>query len=86
MKRIELAGAEILESARMYLAKLPLEYQNMSVDEKTNRLVNNAIPLLFNRECAIRLENSQNSPIKNPFKCPFCGVTYEYGDPNHSHN
>lgn len=26
------------------------------------------------------------APFKDPFKCPFCGETYEYGDPNHSHN
>ena len=24
--------------------------------------------------------------IANPFKCLFCGETYEYGDPNHTHN
>ena len=26
------------------------------------------------------------SPIANPFKCLFCGETYEYGASNHTHN
>ena len=59
MKRIELAAAEMLQNARLYLARLPIADQNMSVDPVTNEIVNGAIPVLFFIECQIKLENSQ---------------------------
>jgi hypothetical protein len=44
----------ILESARFYLAKLPVEDQFFMVDPVTNMLTNPAIPLLFHVEQTLR--------------------------------
>jgi hypothetical protein len=46
-------AVRILESARMYLAKLPIEDQFMIVDE-TGWLVNPAIPILFEIEAGLK--------------------------------
>ena len=63
MNRIANAAAQTLENARMYLAKLPIADQNMTIVNiawNESRIVNEAIPILFHAECGIRLENSQN--------------------------
>jgi hypothetical protein len=47
-------AVRILESARMYLAKLPIEDQFMIVDERTGWLINPAIPILFEIEAGLK--------------------------------
>ena len=59
MKRLTEAAATILEHARLYLAALPLDQQDFTRDERTGWFVNKAVPILFNAECAVRLEGSQ---------------------------
>jgi hypothetical protein len=46
-------AVRILESARMYLAKLPIEDQFMIVDS-TGWLINPAIPILFEIEAGLK--------------------------------
>jgi hypothetical protein len=43
----------ILYNARLYLAKLPVEHQNFTVNKENNQLTNEAIPLLFNIEMGL---------------------------------
>jgi hypothetical protein len=59
-KRIADAVAQTLEHARFYLARLPIEQQDLDYDESTGWMINRAIPILFHAECAVRLENSQD--------------------------
>ena len=59
MKRLTEAAATILEHARWYLVGLPFDQQVFTYNERTGMLVNEAIPILFNAECAVRLEGSQ---------------------------
>ncbi len=46
-------AAEKLYHARLYLANLPFESQTFEVIN--GKLVNTAIPILFNAECVVRL-------------------------------
>ena len=46
----EVVALNILESARYYLAGLPFEDQNFSVNPITNQLTNEAIPLIHRIE------------------------------------
>jgi hypothetical protein len=40
------------------------------------------------KDAAVDTQHERRSPtkFKNPFTCLFCGTTYEYGDPTHTHN
>jgi hypothetical protein len=43
----------ILEHARFYLVKLPMEQQNFTVNPITNQLTNEAVPVLFQLELGL---------------------------------
>jgi hypothetical protein len=59
MNRIVDAVATTLYNARLYLATQPFELQSFRVT-RAGVLVNDAIPILFEAECQVRMENSQN--------------------------
>jgi len=56
--RILEAAAQTVENARMYLAKLPIEDQNMVVEN--NQIVNLAIPVLFRAQYYLRRDVSRD--------------------------
>jgi len=53
MPTTEIAAAEFLYHARLYLANLPFESQTFEVIN--GKLVNTAIPILFQAECIVRM-------------------------------
>ena len=53
MPTTEKLAAEFLYHARLYLCNLPMELQNFVV--VNGKLVNTAIPILFEAECVVRM-------------------------------